>query len=74
MWLTIRRVTMCDFQEVIEKDVKTTLKESFNYGERSLEQFWKLNGETICDTVYEALTREVREQEEIYTKLIGSKL
>jgi len=62
---------MKDFQETIENDVKNTLRESFHYGHESLTQFWKLNGEAICNDVYENLTDTVRDYEASYDKLIG---
>lgn len=62
---------MADFQKTIEKDVKNTLRESFHYGEASLTKFWELNGETICNDVYESLTDTVRDYEASYDNIIG---
>ena len=65
---------MCNYEEVIEQDIKTTLREHYGYGEASIEQFWKLEGEKICSDAYQALTDTLAEKAESYTNIIGSEL
>ncbi len=62
------------YEEVIEHDTKATLREHFNYGEASLEQFWRLEGEAICNDTYTALTAILHTKAEAYTNIIGSEL
>ncbi len=62
------------YEEVIEHDVKTTLREHFKYGEASIEQFWKLEGEAICSGVYTELTETLNTKATAYTNIIGSEL
>jgi len=62
---------MCSYEEVIEQDIKTTLKEHYSFGEASIEQFWELEGENICSEAYTALTDTLMEKANNYTKIIG---
>ncbi len=62
---------MCDYEEVIEQDTKTTLREHYGYGEASIEQFWKLNGEAICDEAYQAISDRLNDFETTYSEIIG---
>ena len=62
---------MCDYEDVIEQDVKTIFKDHFGYGQHSIEQFWRLEGEAICEAVYEALTEVLIVKEANYSELIG---
>jgi len=59
------------YEEVIEQDIKTTLKEHYGYGEASIEQFWKLEGESICDETYQAISDTLAEKEVSYNIIIG---
>ncbi len=60
------------FEEVIEKDVKTTLREHYDYGEASISQFWDLAGEAICNEVYTTLTAILQDKADFYSEVIGS--
>jgi len=62
------------YEEVIEQDIKNTLREHFNYGEASIEQFWQLNGEAICSKTYTSLTNTLADMADAYTNIIGSDL
>ena len=59
------------YEEVIEQDTKTTLREHYNFGEASIEQFWKLEGEAICNEVYTTLTAVLMDKVNNYTKIVG---
>lgn len=65
---------MCSYEEVIEQDTKTTLREHYSYGELSIDQFWRLNGEKICEEAYQAISDSLANKAENYTKFIGSEL
>ena len=65
---------MCSYEEVIEQDTKTALREHYGYGEASIEQFWKLEGEAICDEAYQAITEVLYTKANSYTDIIGSEL
>ena len=59
------------YEEVIEQDIKTTLKEHYGYGQHSIEQFWQLEGASICDEAYTAITEVLATKEANYNIIIG---
>ncbi len=62
---------MCDYEEVIKQDVELALRENYGYGDKSIEQFWLLNGEQICEDAYESITDILYEAENKYSSIVG---
>ncbi len=61
-------------EEIIKEDIAITLADHYEYGEASIEQFWRLEGEDITDRVYSFITEILMEKAQNYTNIIGSEL
>jgi len=60
-----------DYEEVIEEDVKLTLREHYGYGTESIRQFWELEGEAITNKVYNAVSQVLADKAKSYEEIIG---